>query len=87
MEQRNDVPYIVHEGIMARLERIIHRLWFAVVLLIVLLVGSNALWLLHESKYQGTSSYEVEQDTTGGNNNELVGVNLNGETKGKIRKD
>ena len=40
-----NVPYIVHESSMARMERQIKRLWITVLVLIFLLVGTNAAWL------------------------------------------
>ena len=39
------VPYIVHEASMARMERQIKRLWITVLVLVFLLVGTNATWL------------------------------------------
>ena len=47
-----DVPHIVHEGALARLERIIKRMWVLVLSLIILLVASNGAWILWESQYQ-----------------------------------
>ena len=47
-----DVPYIVHEGAVARLERVIKRMWVLVLSLIILLVASNGAWILWESQYQ-----------------------------------
>ena len=41
------VPYIVHEGIMARFERTIRRLWIAALITLAALVASNAAWALH----------------------------------------
>ena len=41
-----DVPYIVHEGAVARLERVIKRMWVLVLSLIILLVASNGAWIL-----------------------------------------
>ncbi len=43
------VPYIVHESDMARAERTQKRLWVVILLLIVLLVGSNCAWIYYES--------------------------------------
>ena len=40
-----NVPYIVHEASMARMERQIKRLWITVLILVFLLVGTNATWL------------------------------------------
>ena len=47
-----DVPYIVHDGALARLERVIKRMWVLVLSLIILLVASNGAWILWESQYQ-----------------------------------
>ena len=47
-----NVPYIVHESSMARMERQIKRLWIAVLLLIVLLVGTNGAWLWYNSQFE-----------------------------------
>ena len=46
-----NVPYIVHEASMARMERQIKRLWIAVLVLIVMLVGTNGAWLLYNSQF------------------------------------
>lgn len=47
-----DVPYIVYEGEVARLERIIKKMWIVALVLIVLLVGTNICWLWYESQYE-----------------------------------
>ena len=54
-----DVPYIVHEVAVARLERVIKRLWVLVLVLIVLLAASNAAWLYYESSFE---EIRIEQD-------------------------
>ena len=41
------VPYVVHESAMARAERHTKALIWVIVLLIVLLVGTNAGWLIY----------------------------------------
>lgn len=82
------VPYIVHEGILARFERINRRLWVLVVLLIALLVGSNIAWLVYESQYQKTESTTVTQDTKGGDgDNSFVGGDVNGKADSESSKD
>lgn len=63
---REQIPYIVHEGAMSRMERVNKRLIAIIVLLIVLLVGSNIAWLIYESKYQDICN-EAEQDGYGVN--------------------
>lgn len=52
------VPYVVHESAMARAERHTKSLVWVIVLLIVLLVGTNAGWLIYNSQF------EVVEETT-----------------------
>ena len=54
-----DVPYIAHESAVARLERVIKRLWVLVLALIILLCASNAAWLYYESSFE---EIRIEQD-------------------------
>ena len=63
------VPYIVHESAMARAERSAKRLWVVVILLIILLVGTNGAWLWYESQFEvvETTTIEAEQDGSGVN--------------------
>lgn len=74
------VPYIVHEADMARQERTIKRLWILLILLVVLLVGSNIAWIAYESQFADeviTTEIDAEQETTDGNNY-VVGGDMNG---------
>ena len=77
-KEPESVPYIAHEASMARMERQTKRLWIAVLLLIVLMVGTNAAWLYYESKWE-TVYQEVTQEADNGTNN-FVGGDLIGET-------
>ena len=62
------VPYIAHESAMARMERQAKRLWIAVILLIVLIVGTNGAWIWHESQFSDIeTTIESEQDGSGVN--------------------
>ena len=54
--ENNPVPYIVHEGVMARNERTVKRLTVALVLAIVLMFVSNALWLYAWTQYDYSGS-------------------------------
>lgn len=81
VDRQVQVPYIVHESAMARQERTVKRLWIVVILLIVLLVGSNIGWLAYESQFEDVITIqEVEQDTDGGNNS-FVGGDYYGTSK------
>lgn len=75
------VPYVVHEADMARQERTIKRLWILLLVLIVLLAGSNGAWIYYESQFVDSveTSYDIEQDTDG----YVVGGDFNGEAKGQ----
>jgi len=67
--ENNSVPYIVHEGDMARMERSNKRLWIVILVLIVIVIVSNIAWLCYENSMEDvTTTNEVTQelDTNGG---------------------
>ena len=75
---REQIPYIVHEGAMSRMERVNKRLIAIIVLLIVLLVGSNIAWMVYESQFEMCNvEQDVDQENEQGNNI-FVGGDLNG---------
>ena len=78
------VPYVVHESAMARAERQNKRLVWVIVLLIVLLVGSNIGWLVYESQFETVESWEQEvvQEADNGENH-FIGGDFVGETESK----
>ena len=51
------VPYIAHESIVARMERTVKRLFILLIVTVVLVFASNALWLYFWNQYE----YEDEQ--------------------------
>lgn len=63
------VLYVVHESSMARAERQSKRLVAVIILLIVLLVGSNIGWLVYENSFETVETnetiIEAEQDGSG----------------------
>ena len=63
------VPFAVHESAMARMERTIRRLWILLIVLVALLVGSNALWIWYESQFEDVS---VEQEVDTGEGDAFV---------------
>ena len=68
------VPFIVHEGTIARAEITIKRLWITILLLIVLLVGTNAGWIWYESQFQYyQTTQEVTQESNHGDNSFISG--------------
>lgn len=65
------VPYVVHESDMARLERTIKRLWILLLVMLVLLVGTNGAWIYYESKFAEETT-TVEQDIETGDGDAFV---------------
>lgn len=60
-----DVPYIVHEGEVARLERIIKRLWVMCIIIFLAFMASNCAWIHYSMQFE---SVEVSQDAENGTN-------------------
>jgi preprotein translocase subunit SecY len=70
----SNVPYVVHESAMARAERQNKRLVWVIVLLIVLLVGSNIGWLVYESQFETVETNEtIIEATQDGEGTNIVG--------------
>lgn len=77
------IPLIAAEIISDRLDRTIKRLWIVIILLIVLLVGSNGMWLYYNSQFEYfETTQEVKQEADSGANY-FVGVDSYGNTDSK----
>ncbi len=76
-----NVPYLVHESDMSRLERQLKRLWIVILVLIFLLVGSNCAWMVYESQFETVEEtyQEVIQEADNGENH-FIGGDVIGET-------
>ena len=72
MENHTQVPYIVHEGIVVRLERQLKRMWIAIIVAVVALLGCNVAWLLYINQYD-FQSYDYDVATVGGGNANFIG--------------
>lgn len=86
------VPLAVHENLRAQSNVDKRRLWIVVIILIVLLFGSNLAWLIYESQFEvvqteTTNSYEVDQDATDGGTNYAVGRNFYGNAENQDYED
>lgn len=80
------VSFICHEADMTRLERANKRLFVVVIILIVVLVGSNIAWIYYENQFEDVvTTVEQEADWEKGNviMNGTGGVRINeqGETE------
>ena len=71
MSEDKTVHFATVEGIIERLDRVNRRLVAIVVLLIVLLVGSNIAWLVYESQFQEVTT-ETQIDAWQDGNTNLV---------------
>lgn len=60
------VPYVAHEADMARQERTIKRLWILLLVMLVLLVGTNGAWIYFESQFvEESCTFEANTDDGG----------------------
>lgn len=82
MDDKNEtISKYYFESITTKLERTIERLWILAIILIVLLVGSNAAWMYYENSFEDTV---VTQDVDTGNgdaNVTGVGDIINGQSE------
>ena len=81
------VPYIVHESAMVRAERGAKRLWTVIILLIVLLVGTNGAWLWYESQFEVVETTTIEAEQDGSGVNIVGGGNVDYGAKGNDNKN
>ena len=71
IENSLTIPFAAHESAMGRAERHIKALIWVIVLLIVLLVGTNAGWLIYNSQFEVVeeTTTTITQDNADGYNN------------------
>ena len=71
MEEKKPQPveYIVHESMLARMERTQKRLWILCIVLIVLLAGSWVGFFVYEAQYEDVS---VTQDVDTGEGDAVI---------------
>lgn len=77
------IPYIAFESVTTRQERTIRRLWILNILLVILLVASNACWLWYESQFE---YYEITQEATAGESSDINLQNIGGDYYGEQSK-
>lgn len=68
-----EIPYVIVESMLTRLERTLTKLWIVILILIVLLVGSNIAWLYYESQFE-TTEITQDVDTGNGDNTTVIGI-------------
>lgn len=93
-EEMAVMPIAEHEKDQNRLMEIIKSLIAVILVLIVLLVGSNIAWIVYESQFEDVVTtaeehYDVEQNAEGGgdNNSIINGGVVNGEAENKVHEE
>lgn len=61
------IPYIAHESEVARLERIIKRMWILCIIIFVAFVISNGAWIWYENQFM--DEVTITQENEDGYNN------------------
>ena len=85
IQYENSVPYIAHESMMARDERHIRRLIYALIVSVLLLFISNLAWLYFFNQFEYSSEETVTVDGESGIANYIGndGTINNGENSGE----
>lgn len=75
---KDSIPFCAMEAVIDRFERIIKRLWVIIIILIVLLAGTNVAWILYESQFEEVTTVttqEVDQDIDSGDGDlNVIGI-------------
>lgn len=67
-EEKTAVPFVVFESTKSTMERTVRRLWILILVLLLLLFGTNAAWLWYESQFTDeTITQDVLQEVSGEN--------------------
>ena len=75
-----------HELDMARLERANRRLWIILIMVILLLVGTNGFWIYYENQFEDSiTTTTIDATQEGSGNNTVVGGDYG--TKSENHKD
>ena len=78
MDDRNT---FIHDAYISMAERTIKRQWITILLLILLLVGSNLAWLRYESQFSNEETTTVTQELDSKGSGDAIindGVHING---------
>lgn len=75
------VSFAAFERAILELKDANRRLWIIVLLLIMLLFGTNAAWLYYESQWETVSETTITQDLEASGGDAIIndGVHINGE--------
>ena len=67
----------------ARLERTIVRLWILLILMLIMLVGTNTAWIYYEKQFEDIATTVTQELDSGAGGNAIIndGVHINGESE------
>ena len=74
-----DISFVAFESVCSRFERTIKRLWILVIILTLLLVGTNCAWLWYESQFQYVETTTEESYNADANDGGVAIANGDGE--------
>ena len=81
-----NISYIAHEADMARMERIVKRLWILLIISLAALIGTNVAWVVYEAQFQTVDvTQEVEQQADGNGDNHFIGGDAYGTSEGDYK--
>lgn len=69
------ISSVDHQYDMARLERVIRRLWIIIIVLLILFAGTNALWIYEWNQYDYS---DITIDSNDGGNANYLHAGVNG---------
>lgn len=80
MDERNTY---IHDAYISMAERTIKRQWVTIILLILLLVGTNLAWLNYESQFTDEETTITQELSSDGGGDAIIndGVHINGESE------
>ena len=58
---------------MTRMERMNHRLWIVIIILIIALIASNLAWIIYDQQFENYTEQTVTQETDRGGINRFIG--------------
>lgn len=75
MEEKQ-IPYFIHEGMVARMERMNQRLWITSIILILALIASNLAWFFYDQQFETyeETTQEVTQEASSENGDSINNV-------------
>ena len=73
LDGKEKAIYLAFESSQARMERVNTKLWIAIIVLILALIGTNAGWLWWENQWQYVQSDTTIEATQDGGGTNIVG--------------